>query len=125
VLGRDDAQRMIAGRLAMRYELAHQFAHEFARVHTLQLRIDLPRADTLGPSGYVDLTRAVHDAHARVRRARVANASTARSPYGRPGRRSRRAGDDAASARRRRAIRQPRRALRDAPGRCLPGSGTR
>lgn len=54
VLARGDAQYMVAGRYAMHYELAH----EFKPVHTLQLWINLPRADKLGPSGYVDLTRA-------------------------------------------------------------------
>ena len=53
VLGRGDAQYMVAGRYAMHYELAHQFQP----VHTLQLWINLPRAHKLGPSGYVDLTR--------------------------------------------------------------------
>lgn len=54
VLGRGDAQYMIAGRYALHYELAHQFKP----VHTLQFWINLPAADKLGPSGYVDLTRA-------------------------------------------------------------------
>ncbi len=53
VLGRGDAQYMVAGRYAMHYELAH----ELKPVHTLQLWINLPAADKLGPSGYVDLTR--------------------------------------------------------------------
>jgi redox-sensitive bicupin YhaK (pirin superfamily) len=53
VLGRGDAQYMIAGRYAMHYELAHQLEP----VHTLQAWINLPAAHKLGPSGYVDLTR--------------------------------------------------------------------
>ena len=53
VLGRGDAQYMFAGRYALHYELAHQFNP----VHTLQAWINLPAADKLGLSGYVDLAR--------------------------------------------------------------------
>jgi redox-sensitive bicupin YhaK (pirin superfamily) len=53
VLGRGDAQYMVAGRYAMHYELAH----ELRPVHTLQAWINLPAAEKLGPSGYVDLRR--------------------------------------------------------------------
>ncbi len=53
VLGRGDAQYMLAGKYAMHYELAHQFKP----VQVLQAWINLPAADKLGPSGYVDLAR--------------------------------------------------------------------
>jgi redox-sensitive bicupin YhaK (pirin superfamily) len=54
VLGEGDAQYMVAGRYAMHYELAH----ELKPVKTLQLWINLPAADKLGPTSYVDLPRA-------------------------------------------------------------------
>jgi quercetin 2,3-dioxygenase len=54
VLARGDAQYMVAGRYAMHYELAH----ELKPVHTLQAWINLPRADKLGPTSYVDLSHA-------------------------------------------------------------------
>jgi redox-sensitive bicupin YhaK (pirin superfamily) len=54
VLGRGDAQYMVAGRYAMHYELAH----ELRPVRTLQAWINLPAADKLGPTSYVDLRRA-------------------------------------------------------------------
>jgi redox-sensitive bicupin YhaK (pirin superfamily) len=54
LLTRGDAQYMVAGRYAMHYELAH----ERQPVRTLQAWINLPAADKLGPTSYVDLTRA-------------------------------------------------------------------
>ena len=54
VLARGDAQYMVAGRYAMHYELAH----ELRSVRTLQTWINLPKADKLGPTSYVDLPRA-------------------------------------------------------------------
>ena len=54
VLSRGDAQYMVAGRYAMHYELAH----ELQPVRTLQAWINLPAADKLGPTSYVDLPRA-------------------------------------------------------------------
>jgi quercetin 2,3-dioxygenase len=54
VLARGDAQYMVAGRYAMHYELAH----ELQPVRTLQAWINLPKADKLGPTSYVDLPRA-------------------------------------------------------------------
>jgi redox-sensitive bicupin YhaK (pirin superfamily) len=54
VLARGDAQYMVAGRYAMHYELAH----ELRPVRTLQAWINLPAADKLGPTSYVDLARA-------------------------------------------------------------------
>lgn len=53
VLARGDAQYMVAGRYAMHYELAH----ELRPVRTLQAWINLPAADKLGPTSYVDLRR--------------------------------------------------------------------
>jgi quercetin 2,3-dioxygenase len=53
VLARGDAQYMVAGRFAMHYELAH----ELRPVRTLQAWINLPAADKLGPTSYVDLPR--------------------------------------------------------------------
>jgi redox-sensitive bicupin YhaK (pirin superfamily) len=54
VLGRGDAQYMVAGRYAMHYELAH----ELKPVHTLQAWVNLPASEKLGPTRYVDLPRA-------------------------------------------------------------------
>ena len=54
VLEHGDAQYMVAGRYAMHYELAH----ELKPVRTLQLWVNLPKADKLGPTSYVDLRRA-------------------------------------------------------------------
>ena len=54
VLARGDAQYMVAGRYAMHYELAH----ELRPVHTLQAWINLPAADKLGATSYVDLPHA-------------------------------------------------------------------
>jgi redox-sensitive bicupin YhaK (pirin superfamily) len=53
VLGRGDAQYMVAGRYAMHYELAH----ELQPVHTLQAWVNLPASEKLGPTSYVDLPR--------------------------------------------------------------------
>lgn len=53
VLSPGDAQYMVAGRYALHYELAH----ELEPVRTLQLWINLPAADKLGPTRYVDLPR--------------------------------------------------------------------
>jgi quercetin 2,3-dioxygenase len=55
VLTRGDAQYMVAGRYAMHYELAH----ELQPVRTLQAWINLPKADKLGPTSYVDLPHTV------------------------------------------------------------------
>jgi redox-sensitive bicupin YhaK (pirin superfamily) len=65
VLQRGDAQYMVAGRYAMHYELAH----ELRPVRTLQAWINLPAADKLGPTSYVDLPRA---AAARIEQPGVA-----------------------------------------------------
>ena len=54
VLAQGDAQYMVAGRYAMHYELAH----ELQPVHTLQAWINLPAADKLGQTSYVDLPHA-------------------------------------------------------------------
>jgi redox-sensitive bicupin YhaK (pirin superfamily) len=53
VLGRGDAQYMVAGRYALHYELAH----ELKPVRTLQAWVNLPKSDKLGPTSYVDLPR--------------------------------------------------------------------
>ena len=54
VLSQGDAQYMVAGRYALHCELAH----ELKPVRTLQAWINLPKADKLGPTSYVDLPRA-------------------------------------------------------------------
>jgi quercetin 2,3-dioxygenase len=54
VLSQGDAQYMVAGRYAMHYELAH----ELQPVRTLQAWINLPKADKLGPTSYLDLPHA-------------------------------------------------------------------
>jgi quercetin 2,3-dioxygenase len=66
VLPRGDAQYLVAGRYAMHYELAH----EPQRVRTLQAWINLPAADKLGPTSYVDLPRAAATPSATFRTCR-------------------------------------------------------